>query len=140
MPLKSKLKNSCCPSTNTRMNRAICMIPELARICWKTFPVLWKNLLKGLTGDCGVLISEWADLQKRWTVALLHYSCLFQVRNNEKMIIFKQNLAKKCLVLNIKNINIITSNTHKTKINEILIWSIIKIRTMYYCNNIKRII
>ena len=46
------------------------------------------------------------------------YSCLFQVRNNEKIIIFKQNLAKKFLVLNIKNINIITSHTHKTKINE----------------------
>ena len=34
------------------------------------------------------------------------------------MIIFKQYLAKKFLVLNIKNINILTSHTHKTKINE----------------------
>ena len=31
-------KNSYCPSTNImRMNRAICMIPESARICWSTF-------------------------------------------------------------------------------------------------------
>ena len=36
MPLKSKLKNYNCPSTNImRMNRAICMIPE---ICQETFP------------------------------------------------------------------------------------------------------
>ena len=46
-PLKSKLKNFCCPPTNImRMNRAICMIPELARIYWKTFPffgrISWK--------------------------------------------------------------------------------------------------
>ena len=47
-------------------------------------------------------------------MVLLHYSCLFQVRNNEEMIIFKQNPAKKFLVLNIKNINIITFHTHKT--------------------------
>ena len=39
---------------------------------------------KALTGDSGALIGKWADLQKRWTVALLHYSSLFQVRNNEK--------------------------------------------------------
>ena len=41
---KSKLKNFCCPSTNImRMNRAICMIPELARIHWKTFPFFGRT-------------------------------------------------------------------------------------------------
>ena len=72
-------------------------------------------------------------------MALLHIPAI-SGRNNEKIIIFKQDLAKKILVLNIKNINIITSHTHKTKINEMLFWSIIKIRTMYYSNNIKRAI
>ena len=43
-----------------------------------------------------------------------------------KKKIFKQDLAKTFLVLNIKNINIVTSHTHKTKINEMLFWSIIK--------------
>ena len=47
MPLKSKLKNSCCPSSNImRMNRAICMIPELARFCWKTFPFFGRTSWK----------------------------------------------------------------------------------------------
>ena len=43
-PLKSKLKNFCCPPTNImRMNRTICMIPELARIYWKTFPFFGRT-------------------------------------------------------------------------------------------------
>ena len=47
MPLKSKLKISCCPSSNImRMNRAICVIPELARICWKTFPFFGRTSWK----------------------------------------------------------------------------------------------
>ena len=46
-PLKSKLKNFCCPPTNImRMNRAICMIPELARIYWKTFPFFGRTSWK----------------------------------------------------------------------------------------------
>ena len=47
MPSKSKLKNSCCPLTNImRVNRAICMIPELARIYWKTFPFFGRTSWK----------------------------------------------------------------------------------------------
>ena len=47
MPLKSKLKISCCPSSNImRMNRAICMIPELARIYWKTSPFFGRTSWK----------------------------------------------------------------------------------------------
>ena len=46
-PLKSKLKNFCCPPTNImRMNWAICMIPELARIYWKTFPFFGRTSWK----------------------------------------------------------------------------------------------
>ena len=64
-PLRSKLKNFCCPSTNImRMNRAIC-IPRVSKNLLENIPVLRKNLLKALTRDCNALISEWADLQKR---------------------------------------------------------------------------
>ena len=50
-PLRSKLKNFCCPSTNImRMNRAICMIPELARIYWKTSPFFGRTCWKPWQG------------------------------------------------------------------------------------------
>ena len=86
MPLKSKLKKT--P-----------VVPQQTLWEWKGWSV-WSQRQqefagkhscsleeppeKALTGDCGALIGEWVDLQKRWTVASLHYSCLFQVRNNEK--------------------------------------------------------
>ena len=75
MPFKSKLKNYNCPSTNImRMNRAICMIPE---ICENLPKILWETLLKALTGD-RVLTSERAYLQKRRIVALLHILAYFR--------------------------------------------------------------
>ena len=44
-------KNSYCPSTNImRMNRAICMIPESARICWSTFLFFGRTSWKSLDG------------------------------------------------------------------------------------------
>ena len=46
-PLKSKLRNFCRRPTNImRMNRGICMIPELARIYWKTFPFFGRTSWK----------------------------------------------------------------------------------------------
>ena len=44
----------------------------------KHSPGLWETLLKALTGDCGVLTSEQADLQKRRIVALLHILAYFR--------------------------------------------------------------
>ena len=44
----------------------------------KHSPGLWESLLKALTGDCGALTSEWADLQNRRIVALLHILAYFR--------------------------------------------------------------
>ena len=79
-------KNSYCPSTKTLwewIGQSVWSQSQ-QEFAGKHSCSLEEPPEKALTGDCGALIGEWADLQKRWTVALLHYSCLFQVRNNEK--------------------------------------------------------
>lgn len=104
----------------------------------KHSPGLWETLLKALTGDCGVLTSEQADLQKRRIVALLHILAYFR---QVKKIIFQQNPPKKVLVL-IKDIQYHKFPHPQNK--DYQKWDAYLVNNdndnKYYCNNIKIII
>ena len=66
MPLKSKLKKLLLSLIKHYGNEEGDLYdPRVGKNLLENIPILSKNLLKALTGDCGALIGEWADLQKR---------------------------------------------------------------------------